>query len=236
MTYRLYYWPMLPGRGEIIRLVLEEAGADYVDVAQAEGVQAILPHMYGEGEGPPTYAPPILERGSLRLGQTAAICDFLAAEHGLVVPQTAELRARALQLFLTVLDAVDEAHDTHHPLGKSKYYEDQKEAAKTASAAFIADRLPKLLGYFERVIEHAGGAYLLGEPSYVDLGLLQLLLGLEYAFPKAMAKALEAVPGLVRLRDRTLARPRVARFKASERSVAFTNDGIFRRYPELDIA
>ena len=34
MRYELYYWPSIQGRGEFIRLTLEEAGADYVDVAR----------------------------------------------------------------------------------------------------------------------------------------------------------------------------------------------------------
>jgi len=232
-TYQLYYWPMLPGRGELVRLVLEEAGAPYVDVAREQGVEAIVPKLHGGGDGPPLYAPPFLRSGDLWLSQTAAICDFLAARHGLV-PEAPEARARALSLFLTVLDVVDEVHDTHHPLGKSKYYEEQKAEAKVASTAFLADRLPKLLGYLERALAHGGGEWFLGTLSYVDLGVYQLLKGLEHAFPRGSARAFAATPKLCALRARVGARPRVAAFEASARSVPFSQDGIFRRYPELD--
>ena len=34
MVYELHYWPRIQGRGEFVRLALEQAGAEYVDVAR----------------------------------------------------------------------------------------------------------------------------------------------------------------------------------------------------------
>jgi len=239
-TYRLYYWPNLPGRGEFIRLVLEQAGAKYVDIArqpEAEGggMPPLMALRYGQGEGQPAYAPPVLRAGDFWLAQTPAICDYLAAIHRLV-PTEPQGRARALQVFLTIFDVLGEVHDTHHPISKARFYEDQKQAAKQNATSFLQDRLPNHMAYFDRVLSQAGGAYLLGHTlTYVDLAMYQLLLGLKHAFPKGASQVLTQTPGLSALFDKVAAQPRVAAFKASDRSVAFSNDGIFRNYPELDL-
>lgn len=228
MRYELYYWPTIQGRGEFVRLVLEEAGAKYVDVArEPHGVKTMMKVMK-ETEAPQPFAPPFLRAGKLTIAQTANICAFVAAKHGLV-PDDEGSRAHAMQLQLTVADVVAEAHDTHHPISTGLYYEDQKPAAKKRAKAFREERMPKFLGYFERALQ---GDYLLGEFSYVDLSLFQLLSGLEYAFPRAYERV--AGKKLLALRDRVAARPRIAAYLASKRRIPFNEDGIFRRYPELD--
>ena len=239
--YELYYWPVLQGRGELVRLVLEEAGADYVDVARLPadrggGVPAILALRRGERDGLLPFAPPILVHGERVIAQTAVICDYVARNHGLV-PDSETARLAALQLLLTVADVIGEAHDTHHPLAIGKYYEDQKEAAAERAAHFRGDRLAKLLTYFERVLERSDGAWSLGaERSYPDLGLFQLLAGLDYAFPNAMARHAPSVPRLRALHDAVAALPNVAAYLASDRRIPMNEHGIFRRYPELDPA
>lgn len=238
MTYRLYYWPTLPGRGELARLILEDAGADYVDVArlpedQGGGFPAILRFYEGEVEGAPVFAPPILEVGDLRLAQTHVICAYLGEALGLAPVET-EDRLVARQHHLTLLDLVDEAHDVHHPLGASLYYDDQKDAAKLRAEQFATSRLPRFLAHFERVLER-GGAWFVGDAcSYVDLTAFQVVEGLAYAFPNAFREASKAAPRLLALRDRVAGRPNVASYLASERRLSFNEDGIFRHYPELD--
>jgi glutathione S-transferase len=238
--YELYYWPMIPGRGEFVRLVLEEAGASYVDVArlpdeEGGGMQALTPFIRGERPGLPAYAPPILVHGDFVLAQTAAICAYLGERHGLA-PDGPQERAQTLQLQLTIADVVDEAHDTHHPVSAALYYEDQQEAARQAAKQFLDQRLPRFLPYFERVLEHRGGQWLNGdELSYADLSLFQLLEGLAYAFPRGLAKATESTPLLLAHRARVAARPRIAAYLASDRRLGFNEHGIFRRYPELDL-
>jgi len=239
VPYELYYWPEIPGRGEFVRLVLEETGVPYVDVARRPrkengGIEAVLALYTGKHRGHPAFAPPVLVQGDLVLAQTAAICHFLGRRHGLV-PGDEAGEAHALELQLTVADLVDEVHDTHHPISAALYYEDQKPEAKRRAAHFVEARLPRFLGYFERVLRHHGGEYLLGsEVSHADLSLFQALEGLGYAFPRATARASKAVPGLVALRERVRARPRIAAYLASERRMPFNQEGIFRRYPELD--
>jgi len=238
--YRLYYWPGLPGRGELVRVVLEDAGAPYEDVArlpEAEGggVTAVLPFYEGRAPGHPIFAPPVLVVDEeLVLAQTPTICLFLGRRHGLC-PADEPGWLHANQLQLTLSDLVDEVHQTHHPIAVSLYYEDQKEAALACARAFREQRLPKYVRYFERVLQHNGGDVLVGDAvSYVDLTLFQLLCGLEYAFPRAMAQLAPEVPGLLALRDRVAARPKLAAYLASPRRMAFNEDGIFRCYPELD--
>ena len=237
--YELYYWPDIPGRGEFVRLVLEEAAAPYVDVArrpkeQGGGIESVLAFYAGRHPGHPVFAPPVLKQGDLVLAQTAAICHFLGRRHGLAPPDEAG-EIHALELQLTIADLVDEVHDTHHPVSAALYYEDQKPAAKQRAAHFVAERLPRFLGYFERALLHSGGDVLVGEGlSHADLSLFQALEGLAYAFPRAFARASESTPGILALRERVRVRPRIAAYLASERRMPFNQEGIFRHYPELD--
>jgi len=237
--YELYYWPSIPGRGEFVRLVLEEAGVPWIDVGrrpreEGGGMEAVAAYWAGKSAGHPVFAPPVLKQGELVLAQTAAICDLLGRRHGLA-PADETGAAQALELQLTIADLVAEVHDTHHPLGASLYYEDQKAAAKKRAAHFVKERLPRFLGYFERVLGRSGGEFLVGDAlSHADLSLFQALEGLAYAFPRAFETCSAETPGLLALRERVRARPRIAAYLGSERRMAFNQAGIFRRYPELD--
>jgi len=236
-SVRLYYWPHIQGRGEFVRLVLEEAGVPYLDIARLPkaaggGVERLIELRRGEGAGMLPYAPPFVKIGGVVIAQTAAICDFLGRRYGLVAEDEAA-RAGALQLQMTIADVVAEAHDTHHPVSTAAYYEDQKEAAVEAARAFVTHRLPSWLGYFEKVIERGGGAWLLGERmSYVDLGLFQLVAGLRYAFPSAMEQ--QRSERVFALADRVAEREQIAAYLKSDRRIPFNEDGVFRAYPELD--
>src|SRR6201994_3291646 len=233
MRYELYYWPSIQGRGEYVRLALEEAGAAYVDVARERGMDAMM-RMMEQGATPP-FAPPFLKAGKLVIGQTANILLYLGARHGLA-PKTEAGRLWLHQLQLTVTDFVVEVHDTHHPLGPSLYYDDQKSEAKKRTREFWDERVPKYLGYFERLLEKSGGAYVTGRRlTYIDLSLFQLVAGLRYAFPKRMKAFEEEIPELRELHDRIAARPNIAAYLASERRIPFNEAAIFRRYKELDV-
>jgi glutathione S-transferase len=238
MRYELYYWPTIQGRGEFVRLALEESGADYVDVARkpnkSGGVPAMMTFLDGQRVKHPPFAPPFLKSGKLIVGQTANILLFLGARHGLA-PRNEAGRLWAHQLQLTIADLVVETHDTHHPISSGLYYEDQRSESKRRAADFLKSRAPKFLQYFERVLERSGGNCLVGRNlTYADLSLFQIVEGLRYAFPKAMARLEKDVPGVVALHDRVAKRPRVAAYLASERRIAFNEQGIFRHYRELD--
>jgi glutathione S-transferase len=237
-AYELYYWPSIQGRGEFVRLALEEAGAHYLDVArlpeaQGGGVRALMKVLRGEMGGLLPFAPPILKVGRQVIAQTANILHYLGPPLGLV-PAGEMNRLAALQLQLTVADLVAEAHDVHHPISVDLYYEDQKPQAKKRATRFLAERVPKFLGYFEEVLAERGN-YLLGRrPSYVDLSMFQILSGLRYAFPHALARLEKKIPRLLELGERIAARPRIAAYLASDRRIPFSVQGIFRHYPELD--
>jgi len=241
MNYELYYWPGIQGRGEFVRLALEEGGAEYRDIAllpeeQGGGVPALLKFLDGPDIARPPFAPPFLKAGRRLIGQTANILLFLGPRLGLA-PRDADSRLWTHQLQLTLADFVLEIHDTHHPIGGGLYYEEQKAEARRRSREFLAQRLPKFLGYFERVIERNpdSGKWLVGKQlSYADLSMAQVVAGLRYAFPKASKKALRVCPGLRALQDAVFARPRIRRYVASGRRLAFNNEGIFRHYAELD--
>jgi glutathione S-transferase len=239
MPYELFYWPTIQGRGEFVRLSLEEAGAAYVDVARLPegrggGVKAMMKVMHGAAGALEPFAPPFLRAGKLLIGQTANILEFLAPRHGLV-PDDGTSRLAAHQLQLTIADFISEAHDVHHPIASSLYYEDQKPEALRRAKLFRAERIPKFLGYFERVLDSGKTGHFVGRDiSYVDLSMFQVMAGLAYAFPRAMAVFESKVPSLVMLRDHVKTRPRIAAYLASDRRIAFNEQGIFRHYPELD--
>jgi glutathione S-transferase len=234
MRYQLYYWPSIQGRGEYVRLALEDAGVAYDDVARGSGGIAAMTRMMAQGDTPP-FAPPFLQAGKLVIGQTANILLYLGARHGLA-PRAEAGRLWVHQLQLTIADLVLEIHDTHHPLGPSLYYEDQKAPARKRSGEFWKERVPKYLGYFESLVSESGGTFTTGRrATYVDLSLFQIVEGLRYAFPKRMQKFEREIPKLVELHDRVAARPNIKAYLASDRRIPFNEDGIFRRYKALDI-
>lgn len=242
MNYELFYWPSIQGRGEFVRLALEDAGADYLDVARSRGkgrgVEAMLRLMGDPRLAHPPFAPPFLKAGDVLVAQTANILQFLGPRLGLV-PRDEASRLWAHQLQLTIADLVAEAHDTHHPIAGGLYYEEQKPEARRRARYFVRDRIPKYLGHFEKVLaaDPAGRGHLVGaRHSYADLSMFQAMAGLHYAFPKAMARLAPAHPRLEALCRRVRARPRIAAYLASKRRVPFNEQDVFRHYPELERA
>ena len=241
MHYRLYYWPTIQGRGEFVRLAFEAGGVKYDDVARfpasrGGGVPAMMKLMEGDAERPP-FAPPFVTAGGELVAQTAHILAWLGPKLKLV-PTDDCGRRWTHQLQLTITDFVDEIHDTHHPIAGHLYYEDQKREARKRAVAFIEYRLPKFLAYFERVLDRnpAGARHMVGQAlTYVDLSIFQLIAGLRYAFPRTMTLVEPKYPRLVALHKTVARRPRIARYLASKRRLAFNQQGIFRHYPELEI-
>ena len=234
MRYELYYWPGIQGRGEYVRLALEEAGADYVDVARGERRHGRDDEDDGGEKRHAAVRAAVPESRQARDRADRQHPALSRSRHGLA-PKAEAGRLWVHQLQLTITDFVLEVHDTHHPLGPSLYYEDQKAPAKKRTEEFWNERVPKYLGYFERLLEDNGGAYVTGRRlTYVDLSLFQIVEGLRYAFPKRMKAFERKIPGLVELRDRVAARPNIKAYLASERRIAFNEDGIFRRYKALD--
>jgi glutathione S-transferase len=216
MRYALYYWPGIQGRGEFVRLALEDAGASYRDVWRTTDRMPQSTH---------SFAPPYLKAGKLVVSQTANILLFLGPRLGLA-PRNEAARLRLHGQQLTIADWLGEIHDTHHPIAASLYYEQQKREAKRRAAIFLAERLPKFMRYFER---EADAGF-----SYVHLSLFQMIEGLRYAFPRAMKRAERNYRRLVRIHDQVAKRPRLAKYLGSTRRVPFNQQGIFRHYPELD--
>jgi len=237
--YQLYYWPTIQGRGEFVRLALEEAGVPYMDVArQKKGMPPTMVSIDPDKEERASFAPPVLRAGELLIGQTANILLFIGARHGLA-PRSEAGRLWCNELQLTIADVVAEAHDTHHPIAVDKYYEEQKKEARARAKNFCEARIPKFLDYFEQILQNnparGRSRYMVGARlSYVDLSLFQLISGLRYAFPKTMARLEPQWPGLVALHAMVAARPNIAAYLDSKRRISFNEDGIFRHYPELE--
>ena len=236
----LYYWPTIQGRGEFVRLLLEEAGADYVDVARErkDGMAAMMRFLDGQGAGRAAV------RAAVREGRRRR--RLADGEHPRLPRAAARARARrrgaarrgAARSSSRIADLVGEVHDTHHPIAGSLYYEDQKRRRSGAREDFVKERMPKYLGWLEaraRAEPASEGRWLVGRDlTYVDLSAFQVVEGLRYAFPNAMARLEPKLPRLVALRDRVAERPRIAAYLASKRRLPFNQKGIFRHYPELD--
>jgi glutathione S-transferase len=234
MRYELYYWPSIQGRGEFVRLALEEGGANYVDVMRRTAKRGAAIESLMESARRPPFAPPFLKAGKLIIAQTAMILHYLGPRLRLC-PRSEADRLWAHQLQLTIADFVAEIHDTHHPISSALYYEDQRTEARRYTQEFWRHRAPKYLGYFERVLAGSGGPFVFGRKlSYVDLSLFQIVDGLRYAFPKRMTRFEKKVPLLIVLHDRVAKRPRIAAYLKSDRRIPFNEWGIFRHYEELD--
>ena len=237
--YELHYWPTIQGRGEFVRLAFEDSGVAYVDVArlpvaEGGGVKALMARMHAADPEP--FAPPFLVHGALVVAQTANVLQYLGPRLGLV-PDDEPSRLRAHQLQLTLADLIEELHGVHHPIDPSLYYEDQRQEAKRYTAAFLHNRLPKHLGFLARALRRSGGEHFVGNAiSYVDLSVFQIVAGLDYAFPNAMKKlAPDTVAPLRALHERIANGPRISAYLCSHRRLAFNEQGLFRRYPELDV-
>lgn len=237
--YELHYWPGIQGRGEFVRLALEAAGVSYRDVAREPGGREKMMRLLDDrGIAHAPFAPPFLKAGDLLIGQTANILMFLGARHGLAPADDAG-RLWANQLQLTIMDFVTEIHDTHHPISSRLYYDDQHEEAKRRTADFLGARAPKFLDYFENALYNnkAGRSWLVGGGlTCPDLSLFQIVAGLRYAFPLAMAAFEEHLPLTAALHHRVSDLPNIAAYLASTRRTPFNQDDIFRYYPELDRA
>lgn len=234
MRYELYYWGGIPGRGEFVRLALEEAGTEYIDIARTEdGEDAMIQMMQDARAQHTSFAPPFLKAGSLTIGQTSNILLYLGEKHGLA-PKSESGRLWTHQLQLTIADLVAEVHDSHHPIAGSLYFDQQKEEAAKRTKHLREERLPKYLGYFDRLVRRNGGWLAGKRMTYADLSLFQIIEGLRFAFPNTMKRLERRYRELAPLRDRVAKRPRIADYLGSDRRQPFNNDGIFRHYPELD--
>ncbi|MBT8443679.1 MAG: glutathione S-transferase [Gammaproteobacteria bacterium] len=242
-TYRLYYWPVIQGRGEFVRLVLEDAGVSYVDVGrlpeeQGGGARAIADILQRTDIGTLPFAPPILQHGDLLISQTPTICRYVGLRHGLS-PEREQDRWQAEHLQITIADFVSEIHDIHHPISGALYYEEQKPEALRRAALFLEQRLPKFLDYFERVLDRNTSStrkWLVGpDCTHVDLALFQVVAGLRYCLPNALRAAEPAHPMAFALHDRVAERPGISAYLSSDRRIPFNQNGIFRYYPELDM-
>jgi len=237
MRYELYYWPDIQGRGEFVRLALEQGGAAYRDIAREgkRGMANMMQFMQETGRAP--FAPPFLKAGKQVIAQTANILFYLGPRLGLT-PNSESGRLWVHQLQLTIADFVAEIHDTHHPIAVSLYYHEQKREAKRRAGYLTGERMPKYLDYLERSRKTGatGNHWMLGRNmTYVDLSIFQITAGLRYAFPHTMKKLEPEYPGLISIHDRVEERPNIAAYLVSERRLPFNEHGIFRHYPELDM-
>lgn len=237
MSYQLWYWPGIQGRGEFVRLPLEAAGIAYDDCARVRGAEALvadLERRQKDGRGP--FAPPYLAFEGFAIAQVAAILWWLGTRHDLA-PSNMRDRMWLHQLQLTISDFVAEVHQVHHPVGTGLYYEDQKPEAARFAQEFREARMPKFLGHLERAAQGSAGEWLVGDRwTYVDTSIFQLVEGLRYMFPQRMGRIEGDYPGLLRIHALVTDLPGIRAYLASERRVPFNTNGIFRHYPELDAA
>lgn len=251
--YTLLYWPGIPGRGEFIRLLFASTQTPYSDPASTSksGINSVLSAIDSSltldpTGNPPAFAPPALrvsgagkQGKDLVIYQTPAILAYLGDKLGMAGEDESE-KYWVMAHTLTALDLNNEAHDTHHPISVSQYYEDQKAESEKKARQFRDERIPKFLGFFERVLkgnkENGGeGKYLVGNKlSYADTTVWHILSGLKFAFPKEMEFRMKEFPGLFETFYPSVeGREGLKEYLASEKRQPFSM-GVFRYYPELD--
>ena len=236
--FKLIYWPGNPGRGEFVRLAFEATGTPYEDTALTQSAQEVLTTVDPQRQLKDRdvhFAVPVLKHGDFSIGQTSAILAYIGPIIGLS-PKDDQGKAKVNQIQLTIADFTVEAHDTHHPIGKMQYYEDQKEEALKKAIDFVDNRLPKFLDYFERQITANGNEpWLYGNTmTYADTSLLEVISGLLYAFPKCVEEQKSKAPKVFALYDAVRNHEKIKAYLASERRQKY-NMGVFRYYAELDI-
>ncbi len=232
MSYQLWYWPGIPGRGEFVRLTLEAAEVEYEDMGRDKGAEALVQDLAGRSGIRPFAPPYLVVDDDLCIGQTAHILAFLADRHDFGAGDLA-LDLQLIQLQLDVSDIVAEVHNVHHPVAGALFYQQQMDAAYEAAQNFRAHRMPKFLDHFEAALEEHGGPFVLGESwTHVDTSLFQLMEGLDYMFPNRMREL--DYPRLELCRSAVTEIEGVEQYLASDRRLDFNEDGIFRYYPELD--
>lgn len=235
MSYDLWYWTGIPGRGEFIRLPLEAGGIPYQEKAwQRDGDAILVQDMARERIDPPFAPPYVVTQDGLVISQTANILMYLGERHPQIAPCEVAGRHWVHQLQLILMDLVAESHDVHHPVGVELYYEDQRPEALRRATGFRAHRIPRFLDYFERVLAQRG-QWLSGGPhwSYADLSLFHVVEGLRFAFPRRLAVLAPSYQRIWALRHAVEALPELQDYLHSERRLPFS-DGLFRHYPELD--
>ena len=241
MAYEFFYWPEIQGRGEFVRLALEDAGAAYIDVARGlesdgRGIPAMLAVMRGEGTSHIPFAPPFLRDGDVIVSHTAAILLYLGRRIGLA-PTGEDGRLWTHQIQLTITDIVKEVYNSHHPIDEDKWFHEQKDEATARAAVFRGDRMPKFLAWFERILEAnpAGADHLVGSfVTYADLSLFQLVEGLRFAFPLASERELAKLPHVMALHKAVAERATPEGLSGERTARTVRGTGIFRRYSELD--
>ncbi|PZT85780.1 MAG: glutathione S-transferase [Citromicrobium sp.] len=239
-AYALWYWPSIQGRGEFVRLFLAAAQIDYLDRAREDGVDALTKDLQARQESAnfAPFAPPYLVdcANDVAIAQVAHILAWLTDRHGLGTGNLAD-DLQLIQLQLTISDMVAEVHATHHPIASGRYYAEQKDAAVQAADAFRNERLPKFFGHFEQALGVNEGPFItVSTWCHVDTSLFQIIEGLRYSFPLRMSRLENEYPRLLACHDAVSKIAGVAKYCASERRIAFNEDGIFRHYEELDKA
>ncbi len=235
MSYQLFYWPSIPGRGEFVRLYFEAFDLEYEDIAREQGADALVENLHSR-QGIRPFAPPYLVDGDVLIGQTPLILTYLQDKEGLGSGEL-EVDLQLVQLQMDIADLTQEIFATHHPVAPALHYADQMDAAYERSHDFRENRLPKYLIHFENALEGNGGPFILGEqPSHVDTSLFQIMEGLDHAFPNLMAHLQGTFPNLEAVQGAVPEIEGVAEYLVSERRIEFSEDGIFRHYEELDQA
>ena len=237
MRYQLFYWPEIQGRGEFVRLALEDAGADYDDVARKSGgMDRMMAMMRGAREKRPPFAPPFLKAGKLVIAQVAEILFYLGPKLKLAPNERSRTGCGCTSCSSRSPTSSRRCTTRIIRSAPGFYYEDQKPEAKRYARGFLDERAPKYLGYFETVLKRSGGPWLIGRR-------MQLCRPVDVPARRGHAIRLSEGHGAHREEGAAasstcttacMKRPRIKAYLASERRIPFNESGIFRHYPELD--
>ena len=203
MRYELYYWPGIQGRGEFVRLALEEAGADYVE-SPAGRAGAACRHdetARGQGQRAAALRAAVSQGRKVVIAQTANILLYLGSR---LTSRRATRPENCGPISCSSPSPTRRANPRHPSSGVGlALFRGAAPGGAAAHPGFPALPGAEIFRLFRARAEEHGGTYMVGRrTSYVDLSMFEIVEGLRYAFPKRMKRFEKKVPGLVALRDR----------------------------------
>jgi glutathione S-transferase len=191
------------GRGEFLRLMLEDAKISYKDTGtDLYGPSGMMDAFRGSVDAvtadeksqpfPLLYPPAILHRPvggdgcqQIMVNQVGACMIYLGDELG-YAPTTHAEKARANCVLLNSLDYISEGRSSFHPVDNKKSYKDQKDEGDRKSKLFSQDRMLVYLHYFNKIVKKngksqspiAGGSNI----TYADFALFQVVDATAFQF------------------------------------------------------
>ena len=189
MPYKLTYFPVT-ALGEPIRFLFSYAGTPFDDERINKDVWPEIKPLTPYGQLPML----VTDKG--KVGQSTAICRYLAKQYGLAGKNDWEA--------LLIDATVDTIHDVRYKLASFHYEGDEKVKAAKRKAA--EETLPFVLERLDQQVKENDGYFHNGTLSWADLTFVALL---DYFCFMYESDLIKNYINLTRLKEKVLALPNI---------------------------